>query len=180
MLSKLFWQVPAIAFSETRVEELEKHASLVLGIPSLLLVSLGLAFPTDWSSAALTAFSRNYGIIVVGLAATMTFAYLVSKLLGTKASFKSFFSASSELLVLSILFFAIPVALVVYLVFNLLLKDATVFPLAFSLIPFYIFILFGWSCETLSKLKGWRGVAVAGVGMLAILAFHLALEYVVV
>lgn len=174
--SQRVWGNVSIAiFSERAVENVSHHASYFLGILMLLLTDVILIFPTDMKSLAISAIFNNLIIVFAGLLIANAVTYLAMRLLGSQTPFKVFFSTVNTALFMSLLVIAIPAALVMFAIFNTMISSKSAIDLFFSIIPFYNYLIYGWTSEYLSRLKSIKAVLVALVALLTILFVNLLL-----
>ncbi|MBW2971848.1 hypothetical protein KY359_02320, partial [Candidatus Woesearchaeota archaeon] len=170
---KIWSNVSIAFFGQKALENISHHASVFLGILMLIFVDLVLIFPTDRQSLALEAVTTNFFVVLAGLIIINLITYLAMRLMGSKTSFKVFFSTANTALFMSLLVVSIPIALIMFALFSTMLKSQAAIEMFFSLIPFYNYMVYGWSSETLSKLKGIRSILVAAVALLLILFLNL-------
>jgi hypothetical protein len=170
----------ATVFSETALEKISETKSLLIGIIALSLVDIILIFPTDTNSLAAYALWRNFTVVFALLFFSTAASFLTARILGSKTQFRRFLPAIMSTLFMSLLFITIPIALVAYAIFKSVFSSATALNLFFSIIPFYNYLVFGWSAETLAQLKGVRSVIAALVSLSLILAVNLLLPYVII
>jgi hypothetical protein len=179
--SQKIWSNVGVAFFGQRsLENISHFSSYLLGILMLVLTDIVLIFPTDKESLAIEALMTNFFVVLVGLLVINGLTYLAMRLLGSKARFKVFFSTVNTALFMSLLVFAIPVALISFALFSTMLRSQSAINLFFSIIPFYNYLIYGWSSETLAKLKGMKSIAVALIALLLILFFNLLLQLLLV
>lgn len=170
----------AVLFHEQALFAIGELKSLLLGITALVLVDLVLIFPTDISSLIPKALVQNF-FVVYGLLFSVTVAsYGIVRALGSRVHFRKFFSSLLIVLFMSLLLITVPVALIAYAIFKALFATESALLLFFSIVPFYNYLIFGWSAETLANLKGARSILAALCTLFLILAFNLALPYLLV
>jgi hypothetical protein len=170
----------AAVFSEHALEKIAETKSLALGLIALILVDIVLIFPTDAASLTGYAIWRNFTIVFFLLFFAAAVSFTFSRLLGSKTQFKSFLPGIMSTVFLSLLLVTIPVALIAYAIFKSIFSSNTALTLFFSVIPFYNYLVFGWSAETLSGLKGVRSIIAALVSLFSILLLNMLLPYVII
>ncbi|MBI4738955.1 hypothetical protein HY772_05335 [Candidatus Woesearchaeota archaeon] len=172
------WQV--VLFNEQALAAIAELKSLLLGVFALVLVDIVLIFPTDLSSLVPKSLVQNFFVVYGLLLSVILAAYGIIRVLGSHAKFKKFFSSTLIVLFMSLLVITIPVALIAYAIFKALFASESALLLFFSIVPFYNYLVFGWSVETLAHLKGIRSIIAALSTLVLILAFNLALPYLLI
>jgi hypothetical protein len=172
---KIWSNVGLALFGQKSLENVSHFSSIALGVVMIILTALVLIFPTEKVSLAVNVLLINFFIVLAGLFIVNIITYFAMRLIGSKTSFKVFFSTVNTALFMSLLVVSIPVALISFALFSTMLRSEAAITMFFSLIPFYNYLVYGWASETLAKLKGIRSVLVALVALLVMLSFNLLL-----
>jgi len=176
--SQKIWRNVGVAFfSQKSLENISHFSSYLLGAMMLILVDIVMIFPTTREALALDALVMNFFVVLAGLLVVSAVTFVAMKAIGSKTKFKVFFSTSNTALFLSMLVFSIPIALVSFALFSTMLRSQQAINMFFSLIPFYNYLIYGWSSETLAKLKGFRSIIVALIALLLILFLNLLMPF---
>ncbi len=175
---KIWSNVGVAFFGQKSLENITHFSSYFLGFFMLVLIDLVMIFPTDKKALAIDALVINFFSVLAGLLLINIITFVAMKAIGSKATFKVFFSTVNTTLFMSLLIFSIPLALVSFALFSTMLKSQTVINMFFSLIPLYNYLVYGWASETLSRLKGARSIIVALIALLLILFLNLLLPYI--
>jgi hypothetical protein len=141
---------------------------------AMLVLSGVLALPTDLASVAPERLAGNFATVFAGLALLLFAVLVLARVLGSREPWHRLLLGAT-LAYLAVQLFFLPVSFLLTLAFDVVLRDATAVPLALSLIPFYLFAAFGWACEASSRLRGWRGVALACLAIALAFGYNLAL-----
>jgi hypothetical protein len=172
---KIWSNVGVAIFSENALENVSHFSSYLLGAIMMILTDIIMIFPTDSKSLALGHIVPNFFVVAIGLLLINAVTYAAMRLIGSKTPFKVFYASVNSALFMSLLCVSIPLALVSFAIFSTMLKSSSALSLFFSIIPFYNYMVYGWSSETIAKLKGLKSIAVALIALLAVLAFNLLL-----
>jgi hypothetical protein len=174
--SQKIWRNVGVAFfGQKSLENLSHHSSYLLGALMLVLTDLVLIFPTTRDALSLDAMVNNFLVVLAGMILVNGITYVGMRAIGSKASFKVFFSTVNTALFMSLLVFSIPIALVSFALFSTMLRSQTAINMFFSIIPFYNYLIYGWGSESIAKLKGLKSILVALIALLVILFFNLLL-----
>jgi hypothetical protein len=170
------WQNAGIAFfSQKSLENVSHFSSISLGILMLILTDIILIFPTDKKALALGPLLTNFFAVLAGLLLINLIVYAAMNFLGSNTKFKVFFSTANTALFMSLLVVSLPAALVSFALFSTMIRSQAAVSMFFSLIPFYNYLIYGWSAESLARLKGIRSVIVALVALVLVLFLNLIL-----
>jgi len=170
----------SIFFSAKNIVQLEKYASLKAGIISIFIVAFVLTIPADRASMTIGKWSYNFGLVLLLFAGLMALACILARAFGMKESFSTFFNTVSFNLALSLILVSTPIFIIAQFLFNMLLGYDLLSLVLFSLLPYYNFVLFGWSCETVSKIGGKRSVALAVICMTLLFMFYYLLRFITI
>lgn len=154
----------ALLFDQGAIELIRTEANWFGAVVSLALIGIVLAFPVTQEEIITTpeSFLRVVGVFL----ASSILAYLVSRLLGSKTRVRAFLFTASVVNLLG----AVVVGVLTYLslfVFEWWMDNAALSNLVASVLPFYIFLLFGVSVDNSSELNGWKSFVVGAVGICA-------------
>jgi hypothetical protein len=175
--SQKVWSNVSIAiFSQKALENVTHFSSYVLGIIMLILTDIVMIFPTDRKSLAFGALATNFLMVFAGLIMTEAVVYAAMRAFRSGTSFKTYFATVNTAVFMSLVVFALPAALVSFALFSTMLKSQYAIKLMFSLIPFYNYLVFGWSSETVARLRGIKSYVIGVVSLLLILFLNLILQ----
>ncbi|MBW2967042.1 hypothetical protein KY362_01005 [Candidatus Woesearchaeota archaeon] len=170
------WQNVGVAiFSQKALENLSHFSSYLLGAIMLLFTDLILIFPTDRRSLQADVLVSNFLLVLVGLIAINLLTYLAMLLMGSKTRFKAYFSTVNTAMFLSLLVVSLPIALLSFAIFATMGSSQSSISLLFTMIPFYNYLVFGWASESLSRLRGLKGILLALISLTLILFLNLIL-----
>jgi hypothetical protein len=174
--SQRLWSNVSVAFfGDQALERISAFSGFLLGTLMLMLVDIVVIFPTESKDLNVGALTMNFIIVLAGMLVVEGLTYAAMRLMGAHTQFKTFYSTLNTALFMSILVISIPGALVAFAIFSTMLKSAAAINMFFSLIPFYNYLIYGWSTETMAKLKGIKSVILALIALLLILFFNLLL-----
>lgn len=171
--NKIWSNVAIAAFGTKSIENVSHFSGFILGTLMLILTDLVVIFPTDRKSLDVGAIAGNFLIAFACLFLIEAIAYAAMRAIGSKTSFKVYYSTVNTALFMSILVVALPLALLAFALFSTMLKSDEALNLLFSMIPFYNYLIFGWTTETLSGMKGMKAIVVALIALILILFFML-------
>ncbi|MBW2967918.1 hypothetical protein KY362_05525 [Candidatus Woesearchaeota archaeon] len=177
---KVWTNAGVVVFGQKALENLSHFSSFALGAIMMLLTDLILVFPTDRRSLAADVLVSKFFLIVLGLIAIQLLTFLAMKLMGSKTRFKVYFSTVNTALFMSLLVVSIPLALVFFAIFATMGSSQSSLTLLFTMIPFYNYLVFGWASESISRLRGIRGIILALIALLLILFLNLILPQLAV
>jgi hypothetical protein len=160
-------------FSQKSLENVSHFSSYTSGILMILLTDLIVIFPLNRRALIFEVLLNKFILVFLGIILMNMLSYITIWLLGARIKFKTFFSTVNTAVFMSIIIFSIPLALITFALFSTMVQSQEAIRMLFGLIPFYNYLIYGWSVEVLSRLKGFRGVAAALVSLLMILFFHL-------
>lgn len=174
--SQKVWRNASIAFfSQKSLENASHFSSISLGVLMLILTDIILIFPTDKRALALGSIITNFFAVLAGLLLINFIVYAAMNFLGSKTMFKVFFSTANTALFMSLIVVSLPAALVSFALFSTMMRSQAAVSMFFSLIPFYNYLIYGWSAESLARLKGIRSVIVALVALVLVFFLNLIL-----
>lgn len=172
--SQKVWRNAGIAiFSQKALENVSHFSKYSLGALMLILTSLILIFPTNKKELAIASLVTNFFAVLAGLLLINLLTYATMRILGSKTKFKSFFSTVNTAMFMSLLVISIPIALVSFALFSTMMRSQSAVSMFFSLIPFYNYLIYGWSCESMARLKGVKSVILALVSLVLIFFLNL-------
>lgn len=169
----------AIFFSDDNIKELLKHANLILGIVSLAIIALVFTIPTDKASLSVSLWASNFGIVFVCFFALVALLFMISALFGAKKDFISFFSIVCLVLAASLIVISVPVLILSYFLLKVVLGYELLSLVLFSLVPYYNYIVFGFTSEISSELAGKKAIIFALISMTLIFLFNYMLSFIV-
>lgn len=158
-----YWR--SLLFSETPITSIRSFASIGGSVLFLLLTVFFQALPL--TKADLYTFHLDYASIFIKFLAVLIALFIISKILGSKASFKQFIYTVSFVMMMASFITAV-LAYISLFVFAYLLNTATVSNLITSLLPYYLVVLFGFSSEAASELPFWRSVILGILGVVGL------------
>lgn len=174
--SQKVWRNAGIAFfSQKALENISHFSSISLGLLMLVLTDIIMIFPTERRALDIGGLTSKFFAVLAGLLLVNLIVYAAMKSLGSKTRFKVFFSTSNTALFMSIIAVSLPAALVSFALFSTMIRSQAAVSMFFSLIPFYNYLIYGWSAESLARLKGIRSVVVALVALVLMLFLNLIL-----
>ncbi len=172
--SQKFWRNMSAAFFSTKsLENLSHHSSYILGLLMLILIDIILIFPTDRAALSASSIIPNFFVILAGLLVINAIVYASMKAMGSKAKFKVFFSTANTALFMSMLVVSIPAALISFALFSTMLRSEAAINMFFSIIPYYNYLIYGWSAESMARLKGIKSIIVALIALMLIFFLNL-------
>lgn len=160
-------------FSQKSLENVSHFSSYTNGILMLLLTDFIVVFPLDRKALIFEVLLNKFLLVFMGIILMNMLSYITIWLLGARIKFKVFFSTVNTAVFMSIIVFSIPLALITFALFSTMMQSQEAIKMLFGLIPFYNYLVYGWGVETLSRLRGVRGVIAALISLLMILFFHL-------
>ena len=172
--SNKIWSNAGIAvFSIRAIENVSHFSGFLLGTLMLMLIDFVVIFPTNRRALDVGSIVGNFFIAFACLFLVEVVAYAAMRAIGSKSSFKVYYSTVNTALFMSILIVAIPLALLAFALFSTMLKSEEALNLLFSMIPFYNYLVFGWTTENLSGMKGIKAIVIALIALILILFFML-------
>jgi len=169
----------AIFFDGKSLFKLREEVKFELGLVAILISAFLLSLPTDFATFSMLSWVQNFFTVFVGLFITLTIIFGFSRLMGADIDYKSFLAASSFVLAASLIVVSIPVLLI----FEFVIGIETLSAVLFSLIPYYNFLIFGYSCEVISnsdKYLSARRTLIALFAMTLIFLFYVLLAFITV
>jgi hypothetical protein len=177
--SQKIWRNAGIAlFSQKALENVSHFSRLSLGILMLILADLILIFPTEKKAFAMSVMVPNFFLVLAGLFVINGVTYAAMRAMGSKTSFRVFFSTVNVALFMSLLIISIPVALVSFALFSTMLRSQAAVTMFFSLIPFYNYLIYGWASESLGRLKGLKSILLALIALILIMFLNLVVQQI--
>lgn len=156
---------------------IEAGLGFLKGILFFLLVCFVFVIPTDFSIENMVINTLiNFIKVFVLFFAIIVLIFGLSKLFGSADNFESFFSNMNYFLGMSLVIVSVP-AFILAVIITSIIENSVVSLALFSLIPFYTYVLFGWLCEKISGLNGWRASLFAIISMTMIFLFHYSLKF---
>jgi len=168
----------AIFFNAKSIDSLSKKVDIKIGMIALFISVFLLAIPTEFN-LSLSKWGMNFAIIFIGLFITLTMIFLLMKLMGSCVEYETFLSISSFILASSLIFVSLPILLI----FEFVLSIKALSAVLFSLVPYYNFLIFGYTCEVVfSEEKGFsfRRTVIALLSMTLIFLFYFLLAFITV
>ena len=165
----------AIFFNEEAINEISKTSDIRYGLLALLISTLILIVPTELQFSFKILF-QNFLVVFAGLLLTSSIVFVIAKFMGTQIDYERFISSVKIILASSLILISVPVLLFVNILFNI--KDLSA--VLFSLIPYYNFVIFGYSCEIISGFRKFKAILFALMSMLLIFVFYYVLQYITI
>ena len=172
------WRV--LSFDDESLFALSHQQFWVFGLLYLFFIDLILIFPTDQTSLLPKILFHNFLIVFFVFLLLIAISFIAVRIFGSKTVFSQFFLGVFSTLFLSLLFVSVPVALVGYVFFQAIFGTSSALTLFFSIIPFYNYLVFGWSVETLARIKGYKSILIGLLALLFILAANICLRFFLV
>jgi hypothetical protein len=169
--NKIWSNTSIAAFSTKAIENVSHFSGFLLGTLMLILTDIIVIFPTNRKALDVGSIAGNFLIAFACLFLIEAIAYAAMRAMGSKTSFKVYYSTVNTALFMSILIVALPLALLAFALFSTMLKSDEALNLLFSMIPFYNYLIFGWTTETLSGMKGIKAIVIALIALILILFF---------
>jgi hypothetical protein len=169
--NKIWSNAGIAAFSTRAIENVSHFSGFILGTLMLMLVDFVVIFPTNRKALDVGSIVGNFFIAFAGLVLIEAIAYAAMRAMGSKISFKAYYSTVNTALFMSIMIVALPLALLSFALFSTMLKSDEALSLLFNMIPFYNYLIFGWTTENLSGMKGMKAIVVALIALMLILFF---------
>ncbi len=154
--------------------ELPESATLRDSVLFALVAALVLAFPVGSDALNAMQFGRDFVLALAGLAAAVFLSFAFSRLLGSNVRWR-YFGGRAVFAAAASLAFTLLLSGVALLV-DFLLKTDKVSAIAFSLLPFYSFALYGWASDESSGLEGSRKIAAGLAATALFVLMHFGLE----
>ena len=161
----------SMLFNEKALEALRAIAAWDTAILAIIICVSLQSLPINRQEISL--FMNMFQFFMIKYVVVLLLIYGLIRLLGSKTKFKQFAMVTSTVYSFGLILTTI-LAYISILIFELLLKIGVVSGFIQSLVPFYQSVLFGWSCESESQLKNWRGIV---VGVVAIALLFLSIMY---
>ena len=143
--------IEIVIFSKKQLDRLSKTFNPAKMIIAVALSSAILSIPTTGQPLAQTAI--QFAATLALLTATIIITAVAAKALGAENNIKNIISTSGISMMLSLLAISLPAGLITIWLIPLVFHTQLFSSLLFSIIPFYNFLIFGWSVEESSKNK---------------------------
>lgn len=160
----------AFIFGENAFSLLEKKLNkTVFFLAGILVFALTLSIPTGETQIEKVAFT--FAVSGISFAAVVLLSFTLARVLGSKKQFKEF-SASTAVLGAAGSIISLAV-ITIALAVNSVFESEAFATLATSIIPFYSFVFFAWSCEQSSGLKEAKAIIVGLASLALFVLLHL-------
>jgi membrane-associated HD superfamily phosphohydrolase len=176
---KVWKNTGMVVFGEEALERMSMMPKIGRGILMLILTVLILIFPVERSALAADLLIKNFFFVLVGIIVAQAITYISMMVMGSKTKITTYFSTVNTALFLSLLIVSLPLAIVAVAIFSITIQSDAAISMFFTLIPFYNYLIFGWASESMSKLKGVRGIAVALISLLVLMVFNLIIPQII-
>lgn len=165
-----------VLFSMKSLVNLSHFSRYSWAIIFLIISAFILVFPTKTADLEVGPMIFNFVIGIVLLFASTALVYLLMKFGRSKTKFKPFFFVVNISLALSLLIVSVPILVVAFAIFSITIKSDMAIQMFLQLIPFYNYLVWGWSCEKMSQFKGVKAIAFGLICLLLVFFLHLALQ----
>jgi hypothetical protein len=162
-----------VLFSKRALDSMALNPKVGRGVIMLLLTVLILIFPTERSLFHFGVIAKNFLLVLLGLVVTEAVTYGVMKAFGSETKIGTYFSTVNTAVLMSLVLVSLPIAIVAFAIFSITIRSESAVAMFFTLMPFYNYLIFGWSSENLSGLKGVRAIVLALIALLVLLFFNL-------
>jgi len=176
--NRLWDNVSVVLFNKTALKNLSHYSGFGLAFFAMFFTGLVLVFPTKMSDLAFASILINWLMVFALLIVSVCAMWGVAKLLGSKIKFRPFFFVVNTSIFLSLLTFTIPITLVAFAIFATMLRSESAITMFFTFLPFYNYLVLGWSAETIAHLKGIKSIAFGVLCLLWIMLSHMALQFI--
>ncbi len=173
------WENTGVSlFSVPALVNLSHYSSYGWAFFSVFIISLIRIFPTSVNQLEPVSLLINFFITFAAVVLANLVLFVIMKSFGSKTKLKVFFFVVNTAIAISMVVVSITIALVAFAVFSTMAKHAAAVSMFFSMIPFYNYLIWGWSAETVAQLKGVKSVIFALIALLFVLGLNLVLPSV--
>lgn len=167
--------IEIVIFSKKQLDVMSRTFNLAKIITAVALSSAILSIPTTSQPLAQTAI--QFAATLTLLTATIIITAVAAKALGAENKIKNIISTSGISMMLSLLLISLPAGLITIWLIPLIIHTQLFSSLLFSIIPFYNFLIFGWSVEESSKNKNrTKKTITALVSLTMIMLFYITIS----
>ena len=175
--SRIFSNLSVVVFSQKALENISHYSSRKLAILMIVLIDLILIFPTNAANLSIDTAIHNFIIVFAAIITIIVASFTIMKFIfKSTTTFKAFFSTTSTTLFMSIILISLPIGLVFFAVFIPLKAGQDALIMIFNMIPYYNYLIFGWSAEVLSKLKGLKRISFTLITLILILTASIVVQ----
>ncbi len=178
--NRLWDNISVVTFNKESLKNLSHYSGFGLAFFSMFFTALVLVFPTRMADLDFASILINlvmvFGLLIISVSAM----WGVARILRSKIRFRPFFFVVNTSIFLSLLTFTIPITLVAFAIFATMLQSADAISMFFTFLPFYNYLVWGWSAETVANLKGIKSIVFGVLCLLWIMLLHLGLQYIMI